>query len=145
MVKGITPIISIIILLLITVALAGAAWSFLQGFLYPQIQKAFTVSPGAAYCTQQKTIKVFVINTGYQSQILTPNDWVILEVDGNSGPKCVQNATNYNTCGLMNNNLSTGETKLIVNWSCGGSCPSGARSIDLGTTSSVQHFNVYCP
>jgi len=36
-VKGVTPIIAIIVLLLITVALAGTAMTYLQGYLFQQV------------------------------------------------------------------------------------------------------------
>jgi flagellin-like protein len=43
MMKGITPIIAIIVLLLITVALAGVAWSYLQGYMGGLTSKSIEV------------------------------------------------------------------------------------------------------
>ena len=115
--KGITPIISIIILLLITVALAGAAWSFIQGIFFPQVSKAFIISPGAAFCTAG-IISVFVLNTGYQTDILTPNDWIVAEVGGvQIGETCSADPNDV-ACGLTTNTIPTGEAKKVVRWDC---------------------------
>jgi flagellin-like protein len=139
--KGITPIIAIIILLLITVALSGAAWTFLQGFIFPQIQKSFIVPTGGAYCTQG-IIKVYILNTGYQSD-LSRDDFVIAAIDGTdlNLPNDLQIIT-----------LGTGESGKIMDYDCsvGGACSnapsySGYHSVDLGTSSTVQHLSVFCP
>jgi len=61
--KGITPIISIIILLLITIALAGVAYTFLMGQMFTRISGSFDIPPGGAYCTNN-AITVQIINTG---------------------------------------------------------------------------------
>jgi len=62
--KGITPIISTIVLLLITVALAGAAWVYIGGFMGTYTEKSFTIPTGGAYCDNAGTIHVRVVNTG---------------------------------------------------------------------------------
>ena len=136
--KGITPIISIIILLLITVALAGAAWSFLQGFLYPQIQKTFLVPTGGSFCSKVagfNTIKVYVLNVGYQSGIGS-TDFIIKQIDGND----VLIDTSFPI------SLATGSSALAINNNNGGAgWSSGYHTLDLGTQSSVQHLSVFCP
>ena len=131
--KGITPIISIIVLLVITIALAGAAWSFLQGYLFSQIQKTFTVTQGAAYCTNG-VITVQVLNTG-QSQ-LTTGDFGIVSYDGTDlvGTASVRSVT-----------IPAGEARTLISHNCGGSCPSGSHTLDIGTSSTVVHPVVYCP
>ena len=127
--KGITPIISIIVLLVITIALAGAAWSFLQGYLFSQIQKTFTVTQGAAYCTNG-VITVQVLNTG-QSQLVSA-DFGIHSIDG--GNVAVSSVT-----------IPPGEARTLISTNCGGSCTSGSHTIDIGTSSTVVHPVVYCP
>lgn len=147
--KGITPIISIIILLLITVALAGAAWTFLQGFIYPQITKSFLIPSGGSFCAG-KNITVYVINTGYQSTLDSPQDWVLAQVDGNDiSLNCASNP-NDPACGLLTTSLQQGESKRVVYWDCDpagntGQCVSGYHTVDLGTVSAVQHLSVFCP
>ena len=62
--KGITPIIAVIILLLITVALAGMAWAFLQGYFTQITPKNLQVSDN--YCLGALT-KVVFTNIGTDS------------------------------------------------------------------------------
>jgi len=61
--KGITPIISTIVLLLITVALAGAAWMYLSGFMGTYTEKGITASVRSASCLGS-TFRVRVTNIG---------------------------------------------------------------------------------
>ena len=155
--KAITPIIAIIILLLITVALAGTAYSFLQGLLFP-LQKSFQVPPGGSYCISTATDKkiiVYVVNTGYQSP-LTQTDFIVKAVDGNP------------ILALQSVNLQTGnggkliEVDCTVTTQCGPSATasvaccknygttanpdySGSHIVDLGTVAGVQHISVFCP
>lgn len=128
--KGITPIISIIVLLLITVALAGSAWTFLQGFIFPQISKTFLVPSGGAYCTDGE-IKVYILNTGYQSD-LAAADFILHDID-------------ETTVTLTGNVIPTGESGLILQDSGTGGWSKGYHVVNLGTNSQVQHINVYCP
>jgi flagellin-like protein len=148
--KGITPIIAIIILLLITIALAGAAWAYLQGFLFSQIANSFRVPEGnGVYCTgantETGTINVLVVNTGYQS-ILTASDFATVDIDGielMSSP--LDPAINT---GLS---LTEGDTgKLVNQYDCGGvsplgACDAGPHTVILGTGASVLTFKVNCP
>jgi len=60
--KGITPIIAVIILLLITVALAGMAWAFLQGYFGTLTTKNIIAAGG--YCTAGTQANVIIKNTG---------------------------------------------------------------------------------
>jgi flagellin-like protein len=63
--KGITPIISIIVLLLITVSLAGAAYIFLGGYMTAYTGKALQVSnPGL--CIGNTEAFITVTNMGTQ-------------------------------------------------------------------------------
>ena len=61
--KGITPIVSIIVLLLITVALAGVAWTYLSGWITGYTGKDFQVTnPGS--CIGGTTAMVTITNMG---------------------------------------------------------------------------------
>jgi flagellin-like protein len=142
--KGITPIISIIILLLITVALAAAAWTFLQGFFFPQITKTFAIPKGGDYCSSG-VIKIYLLNTGYQST-LEKADIILADIDGNS---VLDN-------GLTDFSIPTGKTDLAVEYDCVNNDPSacsgdpldlysGYHAVDLGTNSKVEHLSIYCP
>jgi len=57
--KGITPIIAVIILLLITMALAVTAWMFLSGFLGTLTSKSFTMLDSVG-CATGGVITVYI-------------------------------------------------------------------------------------
>ncbi|NIO21501.1 MAG: hypothetical protein GTN76_12360 [Candidatus Aenigmarchaeota archaeon] len=59
--KGITPIIAIIILLLITIGLAATAWTYLSGFLAGYTKSLQLVD---SYCMGATTTTVVLRNTG---------------------------------------------------------------------------------
>lgn len=60
--KGITPIIAIIVLLLITIALAGATWTYLSAYWFGMIGKNVQVME--SYCTKGDTGIILLRNTG---------------------------------------------------------------------------------
>ena len=83
--KGITPIIAVIILLLITVALAGFAWSFLSGYIGGLTAKNIQVSD--SYCAGGTEAKIVLKNIG---------------TDDLSLPGCIASGTIFgtqDTCG----------------------------------------------
>jgi flagellin-like protein len=127
--KGITPIISIIILLGITLAMAGFAYTYLMGELMPRISGSFTIAEqGGAFCTNN-IITVQVTNTG--TGTLQDEDFTIARVDGVTVP-------------LLDVTIPPGEADIIMNYNCGGTCSSGAHTVDLGTEAVVKHPPVYC-
>ena len=135
--KGITPIVSTIILLLITIALAGAAWTYMQGYLFAQISKSFTTPTGGAFC-EAGIIKVYALNTGYQSSLTsvptTGGDFILAEVDGVNAMSGLQAAT-----------LAQGQAGLVFQWNCGSTCSSGYHTVRLGTASTVADPRINCP
>lgn len=60
--KGITSIIAIIILVLITVGMAGAAWSYLSTYWTGLVSKNLEITD--AFCTGTSTGNVYFRNTG---------------------------------------------------------------------------------
>ena len=72
--KGITPVISIIILLLITVSLAGMGWTYLSGYYEAMISKTIKLVEGSAMDNE-----VMIMNIGTSG--ITRDDLTIL-VDG---------------------------------------------------------------
>lgn len=60
--KGITPIIAIIVLLLITVALAGTAWTYLSGYLGGLTGKSAEIRD--YFCVNNQYPTIIVANTG---------------------------------------------------------------------------------
>ena len=128
--KGITPIISIIVLLLITVALAGVAWTYLSGFLGTQMQ-TLTIPPNGAYCTGT-AIKVVITNTGTEKLV----SLTTAEVSGEN--------TIASPDGGLDINLEPKASKTLT-FSCGGSCTSGTSTVHIGTSGAVQSVPVTCP
>jgi len=134
--KGITPVIAIIVLLFITRALAGAAWTYLQTFMFGQISKTFDIPPGGAYC-ENGLIKLYIRNTAYEGA-LVGSDFLLADVDGNSTQ-------------IYGTPLAQGKASLVINHTCSndlsrGHCMSGQYyTVNLGTSSSVIHQRVYCP
>jgi flagellin-like protein len=62
--KGITPIIAIIVLLLITVALAGAAWTYLSGYLGGLTGKSVEIRDYFCVGANNNNPTIIVANTG---------------------------------------------------------------------------------
>ncbi|MFH1977944.1 MAG: archaellin/type IV pilin N-terminal domain-containing protein, partial [Candidatus Aenigmatarchaeota archaeon] len=131
-----TPIIAIIILLLITVALAGTAWTFLQGYLGIYTQKNFDVAlDGGAYCTNVatfNTIRVLATNTG--TTALEVADFIIHDIDG--APITLV-AANFPV-------LTGTAATIISDNNAGAGYAVGAHAVDIGTAGNVKHFTVYC-
>jgi len=140
--KGITPIIAIIILLLITVAIAGVAWSFLYGYMTPMTAAAFTIPPGGAFCVRNTSnynvITVQVANNGQST--LRPEDFTIIQVGGTDIKGAVT---------LMPDNpdgISPGKSGVLFrNYDCNtvGGCNSTV--VVVATASTVLHQPVNCP
>lgn len=77
--KGITPIIAIIVLLLITVALAGTAWTYLSSYMTGLTGNSYEVSD--YFCTVNEDIIVIVQNFG--TLPLDLNEIIVYDKAGN--------------------------------------------------------------
>ena len=138
--KGITPVISIIILLLITVALAGMAWTYLQSVLMGQVEKSIQIPRGGAFC-EGGMVTAYVMNTG--TGTLTcgaagTGDFVLVSVSEQDVP-----ATSIG-CGTIARQESD---KLIDAFDCGDpvdGCGTGYKTVRIGTGSVVVTEQVYC-
>ncbi len=127
--KGITPIISIIILLLITIALAATAYSYLSGYLFGQIGGSFSIPNGGAFCSGG-TITVIVRNDAVDGN-LTNSDLNILTIDGNDVSVSASTI-----------DLAPKKSGRLLNVNPYGT---GNHEIVIGTTSNVIRQTVYCP
>lgn len=135
--KGITPIISIIILLLITIALAGVAYTFLMGQMYTRISGSFDIPSGGAYCTNG-LITVQVVNTGSATLIADPvllnSDFILVQING------LDFTSDVNAI-----SIAPGEGGILLSGhNCGGNCLVGANTIDISTQQAAIHETVYC-
>ena len=131
--KGITPIISIIVLLLITVALAGVAWTYLSGFLGTQMQ-TITVPPNGAYCTTNN-IKVVIANTG--TEILA--SLILGEVNG---------AEHISQPDAGLDVALASKDSVTLTFTCDedgiAGCTNGDYTVTISTAGSSQNIPVYC-
>ena len=74
--KGISAIIATILLLLITIALAGTAYMYVSGMLTGRIQKTITIL--SATCSQDgKTLTVVLSNDGTADITSDDLDWIV--------------------------------------------------------------------
>jgi flagellin-like protein len=135
--KGITPVISTILLLVITIALVGIAVTYFQTVMVGPIGKSFEIPTGGSYC-QNGVIKIYIRNTAYQSS-LAPGDFIISDVNGN-------------VTSLYGLPLPEGQATLLVNHTCCGNpaatqgcCGTGYYTVNLGTSSMAVHPRIYCP
>ena len=135
--KGITPIIAIIILLLITVSLAGLAWTYLSGILTGRTEGSFVIPTNGIFCDEDVNgthIRVLIQNTGL-SKNLRASDFIIAEVEG----KDVSSDLN----GTIS--IKPKESDFILDTYCGSSCGSGVKKVRLGTTTIIVENYVTCP
>ncbi len=128
--KGITPVIALVMLMLITVGMVGIAYTWFSGLLTTQTEKGISIPPGGAYCTLGK-ISVLIQNNGATSS-LTTGDIIIAQVDGVDATK--ETVT-----------IAPGSGSLLIkDWTCGVSCASGSRNIRIGTRTGVVESSAYC-
>jgi len=112
--KGVTPIVAIIILLLITIALAGAAYTYLSTYFQGVTGKATQIID--AFCTAGTTTKIVIRNIGTQQ--LSLGNCAATPLTAGSGPS---------TCGDLTLTKSSGGA-----W---GSASFDASSLGVGVTS----------
>lgn len=149
--KGITPVIAIIVLLFITIALAGAAWTYMQGFFFGQITKTFNVPPNGIYCQGGK-ITVIAQNTGYQTT-LGVDDFIVKKVTWANGTEIfpLRDTEGAGSENDFKKTLQPGEGDVFIETDCNDKagatkgCGSGAFLLNLATSSTVQRLSVTCP
>ena len=142
--KGITPVIAIIVLLFITIALAGAAWTYMQGFMFGQITKTFSIPPNGVYC-QGGSVTVIVRNTGYQTS-LGAGDFIVKSLVHANGTSVSSDCDDFPDS-YFQKTLEPGEGAVFLKIDCGlsGGLSSGTYTINLATASTVQRLPVTCP
>jgi flagellin-like protein len=142
--KGITPIISTIVLLLITVALAGAAWVYINNFMDMYTGKTFTVSTGGVFCDAGGKFHVRLVNSGTTG--ITASDWIAANVTnvtalGTSvaGGEVKPGTTN---CGLCPTLVSVKQAKEFT---ATGGVSGWSYMVSLGTATNTVNVPVTCP
>ncbi len=134
--KGKTSIISIIILLFIIVALAAAAFIFIQSYLSAYTCSVIVDEGTAVFCMNTGTenvISVQVTNKGQQE--LSNLDFSVVQIDS------------VNETPSLRAPLLPGEAGILIEANdCGGAgCSSGTHTVSIGTAEGVTTINVHCP
>ncbi len=131
--KGITPVIALVMLMLITVGMVGIAYTWFSGLLTTQTEKGITIPPGGAYCTSGK-ISVLIQNNGATSSLVTDTDVIIVQVDG----------TDVTTAlGRQSKTIAAGSGDLIVKDYVPATV-SGSHNVRVGTRTGVVESSAYC-
>lgn len=123
--KGITPIISIIVLLLITIALAGVAWTYLQGQLLVRTEKAMEVPFNGAWCDSSGVAYVTISNSGTTD--ITTQDFQVRVIGVNNAVN-VQNIPQKEARVFSDNNATNGYNpgaKVAYRFVAGGAVVNG--------------------
>lgn len=128
--KGITPIISIIILLLITIALAATAYTYMSGFMFGQMSVMSIPNKGAFCSGGQVTI---IIRNDQLEGNLTDEDITLLQIDGVDIP----------AGDIADVTIKPGQMTTLVSNS--GSYDAGYHEIRIGTGTQILRQQVYCP
>lgn len=144
------PVISIIILVIVAITAVIIIDELQKGFIIDGYRtKAFAIPAEGAFCSLNEkginTIKIIVLNTGYQAELILdsapPGSFIFGNIDEGPIPSFSKSLNN----GFQGGMLKPGESGLLINYDCGiGGCSPGKHKIDLGTVSSVQHFIVEC-
>lgn len=138
--KGITPVISVIMLLFIAIALVAMASQFFFGYIQSSITTSFEIPPNGAFCQYRDgvgyRISVYIKNTG--TGTITENDVVAHTID--DVPVTIQNLP-----------LRKGDPAalvifypLIESECAGGSCK-GYHTVTIGTSAGIRNIDVFCP
>jgi flagellin-like protein len=132
--KGITPIISTIILLLVTIALAATAYSYLSGFMTGQTANTMTIPNGGLFCSGGK-ITLIVRNDG--TDVLRDTAITIHTING----------TNVALLSTPFTIPSRGSATIIDSTGPGGNATwtAGTYQVVIGTSANILRENVYCP
>lgn len=103
--KGITPIIAIIILLLIVVAIAGSAYTYIMGYYSGLTAK--TVELTSVTCTAG-TVTMIVHNIG--TDVIQSSDWIISTelIQGTGSPSSFNTPSSIDIGGSGNFNFTCG-------------------------------------
>ncbi len=135
--KGITPVIALVMLLLITVGMVGISYAWFSGMLVGNTEKTFVIPTGGAYCIKVgglNTIFVIVRNTGATSNLVSGvgGDFLITRLDGNQ-------------LGAQTFDIPPNGSATLFNYNCVTGCSSGVHLIVISTRNTLAETRVLCP
>jgi flagellin-like protein len=141
--KGITPIISTIVLLLITVALAGAAWVYINNFMDMYTGKTFTVSTGGVFCDAGGKFHVRLVNSG--STAITSADWIAANVTNVTASASAPTSTAGGDVGGAGLGATAISVKQAKEFTEPGGVSGRSYMVTIGTATNTVNVPVTCP
>ncbi|MBI2084956.1 MAG: hypothetical protein HYT71_00405 [Candidatus Aenigmarchaeota archaeon] len=82
--KGITPVIALVMLMLITVGIVGLAYTWFSGLVSTQTEKGISIPPGGARCYKQGAnnyVSVVIQNNGATAAV-SRSDIILATING---------------------------------------------------------------
>ena len=137
--KGITPIISIIILLLITVGMAATAWTYMSNYMTTLTAKVLEVP--TQKCIGGENAMAIVHNIG-TAKISIANDVLLMDSDGDAAVGIWENLDGT----VITEIDSGGYGKLTIAGCCtsGVDCPKTCK-YDIIVGGRSNEISSYCP
>ena len=144
--KGITPVIALVMLMLITVGIVGIAYAWFSGLANTQTEKGISIPPGGAKCYKlngNNYVNVVIQNNGATSNLL-PADIIISTINGVDCSSFL--ATYLPAAGIAPGSGTTvlsgrGSAALCAN---GSTFAAGTYPVIIGTRSNVAQTQVIC-
>lgn len=124
--KGISSIIATILILVITLGIAGVVWGFMSGFFTARTAVQLIITD--AECTASEGITAWVTNDGSQEAT-----GVTVELSSNPASNCAPNGGTIDSAATESCTLS------------GGSPGTGYHQIRASGSGSRSSGSVYCP
>ncbi len=146
--KGITPVIALVMLMLITVGIVGIAYAWFSGLASSQTEKGISIPPGGAKCYKiggLNYVSLLIQNNGATSNIVVTqsaatSDLIVLTVNG---VDCTTTAAAQN---IAPGSGGTILTKAGSSANCGSTAAfaAGTYPVIVGTRSNVAQTQVIC-
>ena len=130
--KGITPIIAIIVLLLITVALAGAAWSYLSTYMTGLTAQSIELRD--YFCVGGNDAIIIIANTG-----TTAFDTADIAIINTSSGDDIADDGVWTPTTIPTNEISTWKSAPADN-----ACAGGCTLRIVGGTARAQVARIFC-
>lgn len=147
--KGITPVIALVMLMLITVGIVGLSYAWFSGLATTQTEKGISIPPGGARCYKlggNNYVSAVIQNNGATSNVLS-TDIIIATVNGND---CTS-PTNFINQYLPVAGIAPGSGATLfagrgnaANCANGTTFVAGTYPVVIGTRTNVAQTQVIC-
>ncbi|MBI3412477.1 MAG: hypothetical protein HY051_00155 [Candidatus Aenigmarchaeota archaeon] len=144
--KGITPVIALVMLMLITVGVVGLAYAWFSGLASTQTEKGISIPPGGAKCYKLggiNYVSVAIQNNGAASNLLR-TDFIVSTINGVDCSSHI--ATYFPAAGIAPGAgaivfAGRGSAALCAN---GSAFSAGTYPVMIGTRTNVAQTQVIC-